>query len=155
MRSPTGRVQGTTRPLVVNDTLSVTGKFPMLICELRVESNRNVNDIIFWSKKLGLNLRLVQEIAEGTLEAYEVWGAPDALERFISFSFVQSYHLPVACRIGFTGQGSGESKPQHRGPLPHAVAAVKREDKRVAEACRAKKTGLDDTCRRQRLFGHE
>ena len=152
MRSPVGRVQGTTRPVFLGNGAVVTGRKPMLVVELRVASNRNVRDIGFWSARLGLGLRLVQEVAEEALEAYEAWGTPEALQRFVSFGFVRSYHLPVACRVAFQGQGGGEAKPHHRSPLPHAVQALRREDKRAAEAATAKRLGCDDAVRRHRLF---
>src|SRR5262245_2003039 len=151
MRSPVGRVQGTTRPVFLRDGSAVLGRKPMLVVELKVASNRNVAAVCFWADKLGVRLDLVQVIAEGSLEAYEATGTPDALERFVSFHFVQLYYLPVACRVGFQGQGGGEAKPHHRSPRPHAVQAVRREDRRAAEAAAAKRLGCDDAVRRHHL----
>jgi hypothetical protein len=113
MRTPTGRVQGTNRPVVLREGVVVTGRKPLVVVELKVESRRNVKAIEFWSWKLGIDLQLCQEIAPGSLEAYTATGAPDALERFLSFPFVASFHLPVAWRVGWQGQGGGELKPRH------------------------------------------
>ena len=153
MRHPRGRVQSTTRPIAVREGVVATGRFPLLVCELKVESNRNRNAVAFWARKLGLELRLVQVVAEGALEAHEVWGAPDALGRFVSFAFVQSFHLPICCRVGWQGQGAGEDKPQHHRPLPHVREALRREDDRAEAACAARKMGRGDDVRRERLFG--
>src|SRR5262245_25487884 len=101
MRSPRGRVVSTTRPIALREGVVVRGRFPLLVVTLRVESRRNQRDVAFWAEKLGVQLRLVQTIAEGSVIAVEAAAAPDALERFVSFPFVQSYHLPVATRIGW------------------------------------------------------
>ena len=152
MRNPRGRVRGTNRPIPLRDGVAVRGTFPMLVVTLKVGSNRNVADVCFWLGKLGLGSRLVQVIGEGSVEAYEVWGHPDSLERFVTFGFVQSYHLPVSCRVGWQGAGAGESCPAHRKPLPHAVQAVRREDHRAAAASAAKAQGYGDDIRRHKLF---
>jgi hypothetical protein len=142
-----GRVVRPTRGVELRDGVFVTGKLPLLVCELKCASRRNAAAIRFWMCKLGLASRLVQEVAPG-LEAHEVWGVPEALARFTSFAFVADYYLPVASRVGWQGQGTGELKPVHRAPLPHVVGAIKREDQRAESACAAR----DDFVRRERLF---
>ena len=113
MRAPTGRVQTSVRPVRIAEGVVVVGRKPMLVCELRVASARNRKAVNFWAEKLGLSLRRVQVIADDALEAFEVVGSVDALSRFVTFDFVQSYHLPVATRVGFVGSGTGELKPRH------------------------------------------
>ncbi len=152
MRSPRGRVLSTTRPIPLGNGVVIHGRFPLLVLTLRVESKRNRRDVAFWADKLGVQLRLVQTIAEDSVIAVEASGAPDALERFVSFSFVAEFHLPVACRVGWQGQGAGEDKPQHHRPLPHVREALRREDDRAAAACAARREGHGDDVRRERLF---
>ncbi len=152
MRSPRGRVVSTNRPIALREGVVATGRFPTLIVLLKVRSRRYRRDVAFWLGKLGLGHKVVHEVAADELVAYQVWGAPDALERFVSFAFVQSYHLPVSCRVGWQGQGGGETKPAHRKPLPHVREALRREDDRAAAACAAREAGCDDNVRRERLF---
>jgi hypothetical protein len=144
-----GPVVTPVRGVELRDGAFVSGKLPLLVVTLKVASNRNVASICFWARKLGLGLKLVHEIAPGALEAYECWGAPDSIERFVSFDFVSDYHLPVACRIGFRASGSGELKPVHRQPLQHVKDALHREDRRAEAACGASA----DRVRRELLFG--
>jgi hypothetical protein len=137
-----------TRGVELMDGVFVTGKLSLLVVELKVASNRNVANICFWLRRLGLGAKLVHEVAPGALEAHEVWGAPDALERFVSFSFVHRYYLPTAAHVGYRASGSGELKPAHRAPLGHVVDAIRREDRRAEAACAAR----DDRVRRGLLF---
>jgi hypothetical protein len=142
-----GRVVRPTRGVELRDGVFVTGKLSLLVVELKVASNRNVANICFWLRRLGLGAKLVHEVAPG-LEAHEVWGAPEALARFTSFAFVARFYLPVGARVGFRASGSGELKPAHRQPLQHVKDALRREDRRAEAACVA----CDDFVRRERLF---
>ncbi len=149
------RVQLVSDSIELRPGVEVSGRFASLIVELRVGSRRNVSDAAFWARKLGLRLELVQQIdspADGQLEAYTAWGAPDAVERFCSFAFVHSYYLSLSTRVSWQGQGAGEDKPQHHRPLPHVREALQREDKRADAACAARLVGCDDNVRRERLF---
>jgi hypothetical protein len=147
-----GRVVRPTRGVELRDGVFVTGKLSLLVVELKVASNRNVANICFWLRKLGLGAKLVHEIAPGALEAHEVWGTPAALERFISFSFVHRYYLPTCAAVGYRASGSGELKPAHRQPLQHVKDALHREDRPAEAACAARSAGKDDVVRRERLF---
>jgi hypothetical protein len=138
----------TNRPIVIREGVVVTGRFPLLVVTLKTESARYRRDIAFWCDRLGIVLRHVQSLAPGSVEVYEARGAAEGLARFVSFPFVQSFHLPVATRVGWQGQGTGELKPVHRAPLPHAREALKREEKRSESACAAR----DDVVRRELLF---
>jgi hypothetical protein len=142
----------TNRPIVIREGVVVTGRFPLLVVTLRVESKRRQRDVTFWCDRLGIALRHVQSLAPGSVEVYEAQGSAKGLARFVSFPFVQSYHLPVACRVGFRASGSGELKPAHRAPLGHVVGAIKREDQRAESASAARSAGRGDNVRRERLF---
>jgi hypothetical protein len=138
----------TNRPIVIREGVVVTGRFPLLIVTLRVESRRNQRDVAFWAERLGIVLRHVQSLAPGSVEVYSAQGSAEGLARFVSFGFCQSFHLPVATRVGWQGQGTGDSKPAHRAPLSHVKDALRREDRRAESACAAR----DDVVRRELLF---
>ena len=152
-----GRVQLTNKPITLESGRTVHGRFLAVVCELRVESNRNVKNVHHWLVKLGLECELVQEIAEGSLEAYRVWGSADALERFVGFEFVQDWYLPTATRVGWQATGSGAEKPFRRPADARpsdriGQALVARQDAECEAATRAKRNGCGDAARRENLF---
>jgi len=105
-RNPSARIVFANRVVTTASGVEIGGIKPRVIAYVKTGCRRHRHDWEHWVAKLGLDALAVQVFGDEFLTAFDVAGAPQALQTILARDCVSDWHFALDSRVAFQGTGT-------------------------------------------------